>query len=452
MTDLALLCCFVMFVTLGCISPFVLSLGYVWVDALLPQQVSYGLLNSIPLSLILGAGAVFWYVLTDRRDPPRFSVVQGLCVILALWITLTGVWAVAPEMAWVKWDPSFKMVIFTAFIPYVFRSRVQIEAFVLVLVLSAAPHLLPWGAKTFLTGGGYGMALGLLGPNSAVIAESSTIAGIATMFVPLLAWIRQHSLILPWRKLTTLVTWAMSLLYLAATIGSFARTGLIAIFLLGVGMLVRSRRKVTFVMLAAVTGLAVFSATSDKWIARVDTIRDFNTEASANTRILVWKWTWEFAKSHPLGGGFNSFLVNKIVDKGSDGEEVVQFGRAFHNIYFAALGEHGYPGLALYLSIMIGTLLSQQAVLRRCKPFPELVWAADLARASQLSLVIMLACAMFVDISYAFVLWHLIALAMCLRAHVDRVTRPVKTSTITEARPDTKVSSAAPAFRRMVDL
>ena len=418
MTDLALISCLVMFLTLGWLSPFVLSLGYVWTDAMLPQALSYGLLSSVPVALIMGVGAVTSYILLDRQAPPKISAVHILCGIFALWITMTGVWAVAPNMAWSKWDPSFKTVVFTMFIPFVFRSRVQIEAFVLVLITSTAPHLLPWGAKTFLTGGGYGMSLGLLGVNSALIAESSTIAALATMLVPFLAWVRQHSLILPWARMRTIMAWSLSLLYLVATIGSFARTGLVAMFILAVGMLLRSKRKITFLLLAVMTCLVVFSATSDKWTARISTVRDYNTEASANTRILVWKWTWEFAKSHPFGGGFSSYLTNVITDKGPDGEEVVQFGRAFHNIYFAALGEHGYPGLLLYLSILVGTLLGNQTIIRVCKHSTELGWAADLARTCQLSLTILMASAMFIDISYSFMLWNLVALTLCLRAHV----------------------------------
>lgn len=424
MTDLALLSCFIMFVTLGCLSPFVLSLGYVWVDALLPQQLSYGLLNAVPISFIMGAGAVLSYLLMDRKAPPRISMLHVMCGVMALWITATSTWAVAPDFVWRKWDPSFKTLVFTVFMPFVFRSRVQIEAFVLVLIMSTAPHLLPWGVKTFLSGGGYGLSLGLLPPNSSLMSESSTIAAISTLFIPLLFWMRQHSLLIPWQRVRTLTALALSLLYLVANVGTFARTGLIAMSILGFGMFIRSTRKVTFVTLASVIGLLVFSATSDKWTARISTIGDYNTEASANTRILVWQWTWEFAKSHPFGGGFNSFLVNVITDNGADGEQGVQFGRAFHNIYFATLGEHGYPGLALYLAILVGTLLSQQSIIRKCKGRPELEWASDLARASQLGLFILMACALFIDISYSFVLWDLVALNLCLRAHIARVLDP----------------------------
>ncbi len=424
MTDLALLCCFVMFVSLGFIAPFIWSLGYIWVDALLPQMLSYGLLNAVPMALIMGAGSVLSYLLLDRRLPPKITGLHIMVGVLAVWITLTTTWAVSPAAAWLKWDPSIKTLAFTLFLPFIFRSRVQIEAFVLTLVLASAPHLLPWGVKTFLTGGGYGMSLGLLPSMVAWIAESSAIAAIAVMFIPILAWVRQHSLLLPWRRLRTLATFGMSMLYLVATIGTFARTGLISLAILAFGMLLRSKRKITFILTAIVMGAVVFTATSDKWTARISTIADYQTESSAETRILVWKWTWDFAKSHPFGGGFNSFFINVIHHTMPDGSDRPEYGRAFHNIYFSSLGEHGYPGLALYLAILATSLLTMQKVIRQCRGRPDLEWAGDLARAGQLGLLIMMGCGNFIDMSYSFVLWDLIALSMCLRAHVYRVLSP----------------------------
>lgn len=423
MTDLALLCCFVMFATLGCISPFVFSLGYVWVDALLPHMLSYGLLSSVPMALIMGGGAFFSYMVADRRSPPSLTLIQVLCLTLALWITLTSTWAVVPNAAWVKWDPSFKTLLVAVFLPFVFRTRVQIEAFVLILIFSTLPHLLPWGAKTFLTGGGYGMSLGLLTSNAAILSESSTVAAVATLFVPFLAWVRVHSILIPWRRVTTIGTFGLSLAYLAATIGTFARTGLIAMFLLGFGMFLRSRRKIVFLVMAGVTISIMTLATSDRWAARINTITEYNTETSANTRILVWQWAWKFAQSHPFGGGFNSFLVNVLTEIGPDGREITQYGRAFHNIYFAVLGEHGYPGIVLYVGILVLTLLTQQKVIRTCKNNAELSWAGDLAKANQLGLIILMFSAMFIDISFNFILWDLVALTICIKGHVQQVTK-----------------------------
>ena len=436
MKDLLLLSVFVMFMAVGTLAPFVWGLGYIWVDVLVPHQLSYSLLSGMPVAFIMGAGAFFFYLLFDRRSPPRISALHILCGVLAIWITLTQTWAVVPDAAWEKWDPSFKVVAFAAFMPFMFRSRIQIEAYLLVLALSAAGHLLPWGLKTLVTGGGYNQSLGLLSVNGTVLAESSAVAAISIMFVPFLVWVRSHSLIIPWQAARTALSAGLIVLYLVASIGTFARTGLVGLAVLAAGLFVRSRRKVLFILLALVVGGILFAVTSDKWFARIDTITDYKEESSALVRLLVWQWTLGFVAEHPLGGGFNSYMINTInLGAGADGLPSVEHGRAFHSIYFAVLGEHGIPGLALYLSILGLSLLSMQRVIRQCKDRPDLAWAGDLARAAQLGLLVMMACGNFVDLSFIFVIWDIVALIMCLNAHVYRVLHTAQALQSLSTRP-----------------
>ncbi len=425
MTDLALLAVCLLFAATGFLTPFVWSLGYVWVDTLVPHRLSYSLLSNVPIAFIMGAAAFSAYLIQDRRSPPRISMVHLLCFVMAGWITLTTTWAVAPDQAWTKWDVAVKTVLFTAFMPFVFRTRVQIEAFLMVLTLAAAGHLIPWGLKTMLTGGGYRQSLGLMSVNSTMLAESSAVAAVTALFVPLLLWFRTHSLLVPWMKVRTWIASVLIVLYLLANIGTFARTGLIALGILGGTMLLRTKRKLLFLLLAAMMGGVLFAATSDKWTERVSTISDYENEGSAYTRILIWKWTLGFVVEHPLGGGFNCYVINVIVNPpGPDGKSTVQFGRAFHNIYFAALGEHGWIGLGIYGGILVLSLLNMQRLIRACRGRPDLLWAADLARAAQLGLAILMACGNFIDISFNFIIWDMVALMMCLHAHVQHVLNP----------------------------
>ena len=422
MTELVLLATCLTFASVGILSPFVWSLGYVWVDTLLPQRLSYSLLASTPIAFIMGAAAVASYVVQDRRAPPKLSTVHVLCMVMAFWITLTTTWAVLPDQAYLKWDISVKTVIFTVFLPFVFRTRVQIEAFILVFLFSAAGHLLPWGLKTAVSGGGYELSLGLMGVNATMLAESSVVSAFAPMCIPILLWFRIHSLIIPWPLVRTMIVAPIILLYLIASIGSFARTGLLALGVLAGSLLLRSKRKLLLIIVGAILSGVMFSVTSDRWTQRVSTISDYASESSAYTRILVWKWTLGFAVDHPLGGGFNSFMVNTIVNPpDAEGNITVQHGRAFHNIFFAALGEHGWPGLALYISIIGLSYMNMLRVSRATRGRIEFRWLGDLARAMQIGFTIILVAGVFVDISFNSLLWDMIAIMLCINCHARRV-------------------------------
>ena len=425
MQDLLLLLVCLMFVTVGFMSPFVLTLGYVWVDVFAPHYLSYGMLSSTPIAFIMGASAVASYLLMDRKSPPRFTAITALQVALGIWITCTTQWALVPAVAYVRWDFAIKVAVFATFVPYAIRSRVQIEALLLVYVFSMAGHILPWGLKTSVSGGGYELALGLLPVNASLLSESSTVAGIGVMMAALLMWISGHSIILPRLRIVKLGLYAMMAFGLIATIGTFARTGLVAIAVGAGSLFWRSKHKFRFLVGAAVMGGIMAYFASDKWAARISTVNTYQADASAMIRVRVWEWTWDFAQTHPFGGGFWVFQTNKVTVPAVDGGSVTIYGRAFHNVFFALLGEHGYPGLVLYVALIVACFLALRRTVLLTRGHEEHRWAADLARALQTCILVMFAVGNFVEIGWSPIIWYLFSLSVCLREYARRVLQPV---------------------------
>ena len=253
MRDLVIVLVFLAYLSVGALVPFVAALGYVWVDTFYPQTVSYGLLSGLPVSLMVAVVAVSSYMLLDRRAPPRPGLHLLLVLMMVVWVTLsTTFWAALPDAAWAKWNWAVKTVAFSAVIPFFFRSRIQIEAFLLTWMFSAVIHIVPVGLKTMYGGGGYGMDLGVLGGNS-LISEGSTLSTVCAMFVPLLLWARQYSLLIP-ARLRTPGCLGYAAVAGAAAIGTFARTALLAFAVTAIGVMLRSRRKA---LTLAMLGIAV---------------------------------------------------------------------------------------------------------------------------------------------------------------------------------------------------
>ena len=422
MRDLAIILTYVSFLTLGTMSPFVLSLGYVWVDLFGPQYLGWSPLSYIPVSFIMAVAAAAAYLLLDRRAAPRITLPPLLFLAIGLWITATTAWAAVPTASWGKWDVAFKALMFAAFVPFVVRSRVQIEAFVHVYIFSMSADILPWAVKTVISGGGYGQSLGLVGANSIWLAESSAVATVGIMLLPLLLSLRRHSLLLPRGRVRDLVYLGTAFGGLFASIGTFARTAVGGLVVLWVSMFLRSRRKGAFLLASAAVGAGLFAVTSDKWTERISTIEDYSNEGSAQVRILMWRWTLGYVAQHPFGGGFRVWLTSHIVIDGG-GPNVPateQTGRAFHNIFFAVLGEHGYPGLALYGLLIAALFASLGRIIKLTARQPAHEWAHDLAKALQITIAVLLTCGNFIDISFEPLVWYLFAMVVCLREYVRR--------------------------------
>lgn len=409
------------FLGLSVAAPFVATLGYVWVDTFRPQDVAYVIMDRFPVAMIMGAAAMGLYFVADRRAPPRPNGITFMQVALAIWVTTTLLWAVDPINAWAKWDWAFKTLVFAAFIPFVIRSQVQIEAFVQVYMLALAANLIPYGLKILISGGGYGRNLGLADGNSG-LSEGATLASVACMAIPLLLYLRKHARLLPSIPWIREVYLGMAFLALMTAIGTYQRSGLVGLVVVGVTLAMYSRHKILVSIMSVAVGIAVAYMTSDAWVSRISTIGSYQSDTSAMTRILVWRWTLDYVISHPLGGGFEMFRINAIFHppSASNPTGIVEYGRAFHSIYFEVLGEHGWIGLSLLLGLFGLSLLRLRGAARLARTVEGLEWCTDLARALQASLLVMAACGAFIGIGFQPMIHYLFALAVVVPEYVRR--------------------------------
>ena len=139
MRDLVLILFVVGFIVASFRRPYFMALGYIWVDFLQPQKLTYWFLSGAPVALIMGAGALAFYVFLDEKQRIRLSLVQGLVIFLVLYATVnTFGWAIVTDHAREKWDWVSKGLLFSVFLPWVLTTRRRVEAAAFVMVLSIA--------------------------------------------------------------------------------------------------------------------------------------------------------------------------------------------------------------------------------------------------------------------------------------------------------------------------
>lgn len=420
MRSILLTAVYLFFVVSGFSAAFVFALGYIWVDLFSPQQVSFSIITHLPISMIVGALAIGAYILFDRRDAPRMVFGIWLIGLWAIWITLTTLWAVMPDAAWDKWNWAIKTIVFAAFLPFAIRSRVQIEAMILTIIFSLSGTFIAGGIRTLLTGGGYEINLGLYSGNSG-FAEGSTLATACIALIPLILYARKHTLIMTHRPLFDWFCYGLIAAAILTAVGTYERTGLLALGAL-LGMLwLRSKHKILYGSLALLLAMVGLAMVSGEWYDRMATISTFRTEDSALARIAVWLWTLQYAVAHPLGGGFGVYLIDnfRLPIEGTDDFLTVS-GRAFHSIYFEVLGEQGIIGFGIFATI-IGTMLFYlRSVQNACRGVTEFVWLYELSTAVMMSSIVYLVGGAFVGIAFQPLLYYWFACAISLHQYVAR--------------------------------
>lgn len=430
MRDLAFIAFLLAFFGMGFRRPFLLVLVYVYIDIVSPQRLTYLLLNTIPISLIAVALAVGGWVLADDKRDTRVGARSILIVVLMLYCWATTLAADFPVEALEKWDWVWKALIFAAFLPLTLRTRLRIEALLVFMVLSASSIIIVGGIKTIASGGGGYGQLNLMVDNNSGLYEGSTISTVAIAIIPVIFWFMGYGTIFKrdWR----LKGFCLALVFacLLIPVGTSTRTGLLCIGLLALLSLRAVKRKGLYLAAIAALGVAAVPVLPSTFTNRMNTIKTYQADESASTRLAVWKWTIDYAKDHPFGGGFNAFLGNRIrYDlKTAEGGAItggtkveVDKARAYHSAYFEMLGEQGYPGLALWLAINLIGIVRMEVLRRRYRdPGGELAWAGPLAAALQSAHIVYLLGAAFIAIAFQPFIYMLIGAQIGLDTYLGR--------------------------------
>ncbi|MFO6429867.1 DUF5935 domain-containing protein [Erythrobacter sp. W302b] len=418
---------------LGLRRPFLWVLLYVYIDILAPQRIGYSAIASLPLSLIAFAAAFGGWIALDRKEGARFTLRQGLMVLLLAYCFWTTGHADFPIEAATKWDWVWKALLFAIFLPLTLTTRARIEGLALSLLLTVAMIVIATGLKVVTGGGGYGELNFFVDDNSGIY-ESSTLATVAIGLIPMLWWLVRHGTIFPKHWTVTVFAAALTFAALLVPIGTEARTGLLCIAALAVLMLRYTKRRFLFVAGAGMMGLVALPFLPQSYYDRMATLAQPSGDESASTRIAVWEWTIDYVAKKPLGGGFDAFRGNKfnyvMPVKQTDGntttvtyQPVEDKGRAYHSSFFEMLGEQGWPGLIIWIALHLIGLWQMERIQRRWKHAEAEAerWIAPLAAALQMGAVIYLVGATFQGIAYQPVMLMLVGLQIGLNTYCARI-------------------------------
>lgn len=447
MLDLALAAFVMGLLALGLRRPFIWVLAYLYVDIVAPQKISYFLLASVPISLIVFVAAFGGWLVADDKADSRFTLRQGLLAVLLLYCAVSTQLADFPLEAAAKWAWVWKALVFAIFLPLTLCTRLRIEAAVLFMVLSAGAIAISGGIKTAFSGGGYGSLKFFVQDNTGLY-EGSIISAVAVAIIPLVFWLARHGTIFPrdWRVRTFALALAFACLLIP--VGTQARTGLLCIGLLGLLSLRTVKNRALYIGAMGLAALAAVPFLPHSFTQRMSTIENHQSDQSASTRLAVWAWTLDYVKDHPFGGGFEAYRSNRLVietrDAATSGNStaietntITDQGRAFHSSYFEMLGEQGWPGLILWLWLQASGLWQMERLRSRWRKRaaapgagPDSQWQAPLANALQQAQLVYLLGSVFVGIAFQPFILMLIGLQCGLWSYLRRIDTPPRRAAV----------------------
>lgn len=202
------------------------------------------------------------------------------------------------------------------------------------------------------------------------LSDGNEFAWSACIAIPLSLFLARSSR----SRVMTGVHYAMFVLLVLAVIGTQSRGGSLA---LGVAMLylaMKSRRKgLALTGLGALVAIVLLFAPS-VYFDRVGALPDYETDGSAQGRILAWTTAGQMALDRPLTGVGPGHFSVMFGAKYKPANYVGPYLNA-HSIYFLMLGEFGFPGIVFLIGLIICNFVLNGRIIRNARAtegFPEL--------------------------------------------------------------------------------
>lgn len=407
MRDLTLLAVLVWILIQAFKRPWIGILGWTWLSIMNPHQLTWSLRTMPFAAAIGGATLIGLFVTKDRRDYSLNRENITLMLFMA-WMCITLPASILFDQSFELWKRVMKIDLMILVAIVLLHTKRHMMLLTWVLVFSIGFFGVKGGAFTLLTGGSYKV----WGPENTYIEGNNEIALAIVIVIPLMRFL-QMQMQAKWAKTT--MTICMVLMAMAA-LGSHSRGALLAIAAMALVLWWRGKNKLIGAVTMVVLAVALLSVMPAEWWERMNTIKTYQQDESAMGRINAWWMAWNLAKANFFGGGFMVWTGTVFAIYAPDPNDV----HAAHSIYFMVLGEQGFIGLFLFLTLFTMVWFTAGTLRIKARAKPETQWLSDLGGMLQVSLAGYAVGGAFLSLSYWDLPYNLLILAVVGKRWLDR--------------------------------
>ena len=380
--------------------PYIGVLAWTWIAILNPHREAFGFSSQLRPNLLIVLVTLISFVLSSERKAWPGGRISITFVVFILWTTLASALAPDPATSFEFYvDFVIKMAVHMIILMIVINSQHRLISLVWVFALSLGYHAVKIALVTVKSGFVIGRFTDF-GPADTMIDDRNHFAVAMLMLAPILFYLWKHAA----NKIMKNAALLGMMCCFLAVIGSFSRGGMLTMIAMLAVLWLRTKNKFISagVLVVGAVLLVTFAPSSFKdrinsaveQFAEEDTrfADDRQLDESFCLRLASWQVGWDMTLDSPVvGNGLRSIQNEEVAGKylresacnNSKDYEV----RAAHNIYVEVLSDSGFVGLGLFLVILFGSIIHCSRLIGRTRNKPELLWAHDLMKMVQVSLI-----------------------------------------------------------------
>jgi probable O-glycosylation ligase (exosortase A-associated) len=377
---------------------------YLWIAYFRPETWAWSsVFTTLNLSYIAGVFLVIRTLVS--RTPLRLSVHTVLMLLFLGLSLLSTSFALSSAHSLDQWQAFAKTIVVAYLLTVIIRTEADLRFILLVITFSLGFEAVKqgWGQLILNPGEKNHNSIPFLGDNNLVAV------GMA-MLIPVVSALAANSTGW-WRRALQFVN--VGVIYRG--LSTYSRGGFLSIGVIASLWCWRSERKLRTVIAGLIVAALLLPAMPPEFWSRMSTITASadDRDDSQTGRIHFWWVAVAMANDRPwtgVGHAGYELAYNKYDFSGG------RYGpdRAVHSAWFGVLAEIGYPGLALFVTIVLFSLVTCARVRRMARrgEIPESLGRYGTALES--SLLAFTVGGSFVSFQYSEMLWHFFALTIAL--------------------------------------
>jgi probable O-glycosylation ligase (exosortase A-associated) len=284
-------------------------------------------------------------------------------------------------------------------------NRKRLKALIWVTALSLGFYGFKGGIWAILTGAQHRVT----GPYRSFIEGNNELGLAMVMVLPLFILLAREETRV-WLKYFLYSTFGLSVI---AILSTYSRGAFLGLGVVLSALFLKARGKVIVLVLVIVAAPFVLNFLPEAWFERMDTIRNYKQDASANIRLVAWEVAYKIALDNPiLGRGFRPFSP-EIFEEYVPGSGYLAHDA--HNIFLQVLAEHGFVGFGLYIALYACTFLSLRKIVRRGTRDPTKHWMVSYAQMIEAGLLGFVVSGFFLSLSYFDLFYVFVAMTITLK-------------------------------------
>lgn len=380
--------------------PYIGTYLWTWISLMSPQKLSYGFAFSFPFAQLI-AGITLISLFTGKQEKLNVWTRESIILsILIVWVCITTVFAINQEGALEELNRFIKIQLFIFLTLALISDRQKLDWFIWVIVVSIGFYGVKGGAFTIATGGGSRV----MGPYNTFIGGNNEVALAILVVIPLMRYLQLQSNN-KWVKRGLIIAMLLSA---AAVLGTQSRGAFLGIAAIGLFFWWKSKQKLAATLMVCIIASMVLFFMPQTWWDRMNTIQTYQEDNSAMGRINAWWVAYHIANNNITGGGANTFTTEMFQKYAPVPEDV----HDVHSIYFEMLGEQGWIGLIIFLTLAAFTWLTCNKLAKSSRKNPDQKWISDLMPMLQVSLIGYYVSGAFLGLAYFDLYYDLIAIVI----------------------------------------